>query len=196
MTTVDVTTSPSQNSRLGRFARAVARRWPSLAGIAVVVITGVGLGNVSDAAPVITASAFVYLGAAALGLRWAAWPVFGVSFVLIGIGLRITAFDPTWVMIGIAVVLLGYGLLRGRGKPAFGLPLQVAAMLVLAPLTLLAVRIDPTVAGVLIAAALLAHAGWDLYHHRKDRVVSRSLAEFCLVLDTVLAVLVLWLTFA
>lgn len=32
--------------------------------------------------------------------------------------------------------------------------------------------------------------GRDVYHHRADRVVTRSLAEFCCVLDVVLAVLV------
>jgi hypothetical protein len=32
-----------------------------------------------------------------------------------------------------------------------------------------------------VAAGLLGHAAWDVYHHRAGRVVRRSLAEFCFV---------------
>ncbi|RIQ13601.1 hypothetical protein [Jiangella rhizosphaerae] len=38
-----------------------------------------------------------------------------------------------------------------------------------------------------LAAGLLGHAAWDVWHHRTNRVVTRSLAEFCVVLDTLLA---------
>jgi hypothetical protein len=40
----------------------------------------------------------------------------------------------------------------------------------------------------LVAAGLLGHAAWDADHYRANRVVVRSMAEFCLVLDTALAV--------
>jgi hypothetical protein len=49
-------------------------------------------------------------------------------------------------------------------------------------------------ATALVAAGLLGHAAWDAYHHRTDRVVVRSLAEFCLVLDTALAVAIVSVT--
>ncbi|HLT60303.1 MAG TPA: hypothetical protein VK020_03880 [Microlunatus sp.] len=177
------------------FPRSVLDRWPSAAGLVVALVTTFTLDAVTDAAPVVTASAFIYLGAAALGLPKSAWPLFGLSFVLITIGIFVPAFDPSWPMVAVAVVLLGYGLIRGRGKPAFGLPLQSAAMLVLATLALAVIRFDATVAGVLIAVALLVHAGWDVHHHRRNRVVHRSMSEFCMVLDTALALLVLWVTF-
>jgi hypothetical protein len=32
------------------------------------------------------------------------------------------------------------------------------------------------------------HAAWDVYHHWANKVVGRSMAEFCCVLDTPLAV--------
>jgi hypothetical protein len=38
------------------------------------------------------------------------------------------------------------------------------------------------------AAGLLGHAAWDVYDHRANKVAVRSLAEFCFVLDTLLAV--------
>jgi hypothetical protein len=34
---------------------------------------------------------------------------------------------------------------------------------------------------------LLGHAAWDVYHYWTNRVVVRSMAEFCAVLDTLLA---------
>jgi hypothetical protein len=43
-------------------------------------------------------------------------------------------------------------------------------------------------------AGLLGHAAWDVHHHRTNRVVLRSLAEFCLVLDTALAVAIVIVT--
>jgi hypothetical protein len=44
-----------------------------------------------------------------------------------------------------------------------------------------------------VAAGLLGHAAWDVHHHRINRVV-RSLAEFCLVLDTALAAAIVIVT--
>lgn len=199
MSTIEGTTSPAREPGPLRVVRAVARRWPAFAGAAAALLTVLPilrLGSLTDVAAVVIASAFMYLGAAALGLRWSAWPIFGVSFVLITIGFFVPAFDPSWTMIAIAVVLIVYGLLRGRGKPTHGLPLQIAALVILGTLGLIAATLQPQVAAVLIAAGLLAHAGWDLYHHRRDRVVVRSMAEFCLVLDTVLAIAVLVLAFA
>jgi len=51
-----------------------------------------------------------------------------------------------------------------------------------------ALVVDPQLGAYLVAAGLLGHAAWDVDHHRANRVVVRSLAEFCLVLDTPLAV--------
>jgi hypothetical protein len=82
------------------------------------------------------------------------------------------------------------GLVRGATRPRWGLPLQTLAMVAFGGLAILAVRADPTIGGLLVAALLLAHAGWDVLHHRSGRVVARSLARFCAVLDTLLAVIV------
>ena len=53
---------------------------------------------------------------------------------------------------------------------------------------------QPVLAGILIAVGLAAHAVWDIVHHRRNAVVSRSYAEFCAVLDLTLAVVVILLT--
>ena len=138
-----------------------------------------------------TASGFVYLGAAAVRRRAAAWPMFMISFVLVSIGFVVTGSAPTWWMLGLGAALVVFGLVRGGLRPPWGLPLQTGAMIVLASTAVLGAVLAGPWAGVLVSAALLGHAGWDVYHRRSDRVVARSMTEFCGVLDTVLAAVVL-----
>lgn len=48
---------------------------------------------------------------------------------------------------------------------------------------------DVRVGGLIVAAGIGAHGVWDVVHHRRDRVVTRSYAEFCAVTDVLLAAL-------
>ncbi|MEV5967106.1 hypothetical protein AB0L70_35375 [Kribbella sp. NPDC051952] len=176
--------------------RWLGGRWPSIAGAAVAALTMTGASSGSDVAPVVVASGAVYLGSAALQRRTAAWPMFLVTFVLVGVRLAVPDFKASWWMLVLVGVLSVYGLARGAVRPTWGLPLQAAAMLALAAVALPAEGAGEVWAGVLVSGALLAHAGWDVVHHRAQRVVSRSLAEFCAVLDTAVAVAVLVVTFS
>jgi hypothetical protein len=175
--------------------------WPIGAAIlfAAFVAFGSGPADPSDIAAVVTASAFVYLGAAGLQHRMAAWPLFLVSVIVITIGLRVPGLDESWsswAMIGIGVLLGAYGLLRGALRPPWGLPLQSAAMAVFAAAAITAVHVDAMWAALLVVAGLLAHTAWDVYHHRTQRVVAQSMSLFCAVLDTFLAVVILAVTLA
>jgi hypothetical protein len=183
-------TSTHTTDRSDRMSRST-RHWPAVAGLAAAIAMGVDLAAAGEIAPVVTASAFIYLGAAALGHRSAAWPVFAVSFVAVGLGRVVPGLGATWLMLGLAGLLAAYGLARGGARPWWGLPLQAGALAVLAAVALLAVEASDPWAGLLVAGGLLAHAAWDVHHHRTGRVVVRSMAEFCVVLDVVLAVLVL-----
>jgi hypothetical protein len=139
------------------------------------------------------ASAAVYLGAAALQRPAAAWPLFFATAVVITVArLLDDRFEPTWVILAGAVVLLIYGLLRGAGHLGHGLPLQTAGLVGFGAAA--ALTITSELGAYLVAAGLLGHAAWDVYHHRTNRVVVRSLAEFCLVLDTALAVAIVIVT--
>jgi predicted PurR-regulated permease PerM len=91
-------------------------------------------------------------------------------------------------------VLLIYGLLRGAGHLGHGLPLQTAGLVGFGAAAAAALTITSELGAYLVAAGLLGHAAWDVYHHRTNRVVVRSLAEFCLVLDTALAVAIVIVT--
>ncbi|WP_164233746.1 hypothetical protein [Microbacterium hydrocarbonoxydans] len=165
--------------------------WPGLAGVlfaaGMIVLLWIGRADAATAADILTAAAFVYLGSAALGHRGAAWPLFGLTFVLIGIGLAVRPFPAFLVMVLLGAVLAVYGVIRGRLRPADGLPLQAAAMTAVLLLVLLAGVLDGPWPGILAGVGLFAHALWDVRHLRTRRVVAPSMAEFCAALDLVLA---------
>ena len=166
--------------------------WPTLAAIALAAFVAYDTSSGSELAPILAASGLVYLGAAALRKPRAAWPLFILTFVVISASriasrIGVAGFNPTWVLIGLAVLLLGYGLLNGAARPTGGLPLQTIAMVAVGAAAVIALTVGGDVGAYLVAAGLLGHAAWDVYHHRVNRVVARSMAEFCGVLDTLLS---------
>jgi hypothetical protein len=175
--------------------RARLQWWPTLVGIAFAAFVSYGLSNGVDLAPVLAASGFVYLGAAALQMRTAAWPLFLVTFVVIGlVSSGVASFNPTWAIIVLGVLLAIYGLLRGAWRDRAGLPLQSIAMIGFGGAAALAQLIDPKLGAYLVALGLLAHAAWDAYHHRTGKVVVHSMAEFCFVLDVLVAIAIIVVT--
>jgi hypothetical protein len=162
--------------------RIGARWWPAAAGVVTAGFAGLDITDDGGIglAPVLAASAVIYLGAAALGRPGASWPLFFGSFAV----LALADDAATWVLIGAGALLAGYGLLRGAAR---GLPLQAIAMIGFGGAAAVALAVKPDLGAYLVAAGLLGHAAWDVHHHRTGRVVARSLAEFCVVLDTLLA---------
>jgi hypothetical protein len=173
--------------RVGR----IWHRWPAAAGVLMAGVAGLDIADDGGVglAPVLAASAVIYLGAAALGRQGASWPLFFGSFLV----LAVADEYATWVLLGAAVALAGYGLLRGAAR---GLPLQAVAMAGFGGAAAVALAVSPDVGAYLVAAGLLGHAAWDVHHHRTGRVVARSLAEFCVVLDTLLAAAIIVATLA
>jgi hypothetical protein len=173
----------------------VRRRWPTLAGLGFAALIAFDLMSGIELAAVLAASAAVYLGAAAVQRPAAAWPLFFATAAIITVArLLDDGFEPTWVILAGAVALLIYGLLRGAGRPGHGLPLQTAGLVGFGAAAGAALTITPELGAYLVAAGLLGHAAWDVHHHRTNRVVVRSLAEFCLVLDTALAAAIVIVT--
>jgi hypothetical protein len=173
----------------------VRRRWPTLAGLGFAALVAFDLMSGVDLAPVLAASAAVYLGAAALQRPAAAWPLFFATGAVITVArLLDDRFDPTWAILAGSVALLIYGLARGATRPGYGLPLQTVGLAGFGAAAAAALLVTPELGAYLVAAGLLGHAAWDAYHHRTNRVVVRSLAEFCLVLDTALAVAIVIVT--
>lgn len=166
--------------------------WPALLGAAFAAFVAFdmfrGEERGQDLASIVAASALVYLCAAAVGKPGFAWAALLGSVIVITVSkMGLVGIEATWLLLGLALLFGGYGLLRGATRPFGGLPLQSIAMIAFGAVAGVALFIDQTAGAYLVAAGLVAHAGWDVYHHRANRVVVRSLAEFCLVLDLALA---------
>lgn len=171
-------------------ARAVARRWPTGLGIAVGAWAALDMSEGADLAPALAAMAVIYVAAAALGRPAAAWVVFPVAFLVVLISQELVSdAAATWAQVGAAGLFLGCALVPGaRRRPDRGTLLrQVAGMAGFAAVAGAALALGDDAGAYLVVAGLLGHAAWDAYHHRRDEAVARSYAEFCSVLDSVVA---------
>ena len=132
-------------------------------------------------------------GSGPLGLlaRW--WPaVLGVAIGVVGLlDLQpwTRADPPTWLLPGLAIAYLLFGAARGRLRDPGVLRLELAGLVLFGGCFALAVLIDATASQYVAGLAWIAHAAWDVAHHRDVShnravgVVPRGYAEFCIALD-------------
>lgn len=119
-----------------------------------------------------------YLAAAVTGLRWVAWLVVGVGTLMV-FGAELLDL-PRWAVLAAAgLVLLVIGFIR---RPRATTP-QALAMGGFFGVAVSALALDPRLGLALAGLALAAHAGWDVVHYRRNAVVGRSLALWCMGLD-------------
>jgi hypothetical protein len=156
-----------------------------LAGIGLII----GLGSMHGGPPLagttamtpstaVGVAALCYLVAAVTGIRWMAWVALpfcsGLPFLAMLLG------TEAWVPITAAgVVLVIIGLVRSRRATV----IQAIAMAGFFGVSIIAFWLDPRTGLALAGLTLAAHAGWDVWHYRRDAVVSRSVAVWCLGLD-------------
>jgi len=136
--------------------------------------------------------ALVYVGAAILDRRNYAWVVFLAAFAILALtqvlDLRIN-LPLVYLVVALAFVMLGVA--RGQLRRSSRLTLQAAGMLTFGATALVAFYVDPDSGGYLVAFALIGHAAWDAVHYVQNRVVARSYAEFCAVLDLLVGTAIL-----
>ncbi len=124
-------------------------------------------------------------------LRW--WPAsVGLAIGVLGL-LDIEPWEPseptTPLLPGLAVAYLVLGAVRGQLRRPGVLGLQVIGLVIFAACAVLAAIVDPAAGHHIVGAGFLAHAAWDVAHHRDLSrhhvvgVVPRGWAEFCIVLD-------------
>lgn len=65
--------------------------------------------------------------------------------------------------------------------------IQIGGLVLFGGLALVGLTVAPDSARYVLAAAWFAHGVWNLVHLRRDAVVSRSYAEWCGVLDILIA---------
>ncbi|WP_448640900.1 hypothetical protein [Geodermatophilus sp. URMC 63] len=110
------------------------------------------------------------------------------SFVLVAqLPQPAQAWFSGWSVLLAAVVYLTWGTARGDLGNRRLLTAQTAAVLGFGAVAIAAVAVDFDVARFVLAAGWLAHAAWDVAHHRLGRVVPRWYAETCLVADLTIA---------
>ncbi|MFI6039466.1 hypothetical protein ACIBBD_36155 [Streptomyces sp. NPDC051315] len=191
-------TNPPQHVTSTVRRPAVLRHWAAWAAIAATALIAFDMSEGADLAPALAASALVYFGAAVLARPSTAWALFFGSVVVIFATELLGGgdVDPTWVVLALALPLLAHGLrpaarrARGGGLP----PLQLAALIAFGGSAALALGAGGDVGAYLVAAGLFGHALWDAHHYRTEKVVVRPFAEFCAVLDVLLAAAVVAVT--
>jgi hypothetical protein len=166
---------------------ALLRRWPTVLGIALaaLVLTGDDVQqSVSELVPLL---ALEYLIVAKLGRRDATWPVVGVLFVGIVAAMSVDGIPLPAVLAAIALVVLVWSAVDGQLFRSGEFQLQALGMIGFGALALVGLVVDPDVGRYVVAAAWLLHGIWDFVHIRRDRVVTRSYAEWCGVVDILVA---------
>jgi hypothetical protein len=125
---------------------------------------------------------------AVLTRRWPTWLGVAQVALLVVTGLR-TDFANGIVVA--AIIYWVWGAVRGQLWRPGWLTLETAGVAVFGALTLAALTMDAAPARYLLAAGWLAHAAWDVAHHRANRIVPRWYAECCAVVDVLLAAAIL-----
>lgn len=173
----------------GPAATTLARRWPTLLALAASVP---GFAEPPNPVGVIAlAQAMLllplwYVVVAAVARRSWTW------FVLVGvIGLFVLlrmqdVVDPAIALLAVALAAVLWGTARGcLAQRSFRL--QIAGLAVFGALAVAGLMTAPDVGRYLVAGGWFAHGLWDIAHLRANAGVARSGAEWCAVVDIVIA---------
>ena len=162
-------------------------RWPTLLAVALGTLLLADLGDGTENAVLLLVTAVTYLLTAVIGRPAATWPALFAAFVGV-VGLQALG-TPGDVLLGTAVAVLALaGLLSGAVRRTGSRLVQAPASIVFTSAGLLATSLDLEVGVALVAVGLVLHACWDALHWWSDRVVRRSFAEWCGVLDLTVGV--------
>lgn len=180
------------------WGHALMRRWPTAAALAAAaLIWGGGLGDpdeaVSGFGELLLLLALEYLILARIGRRGASWPVVGSMVVAMAAIGMLDVVPLSAVITAAALVLLVWGAFAEApdGRAVFGA--QAAGMVGFGALAFASLAVDPDLGRYLVAAGWFLHGVWDAVHLKLDRVVSRSYAEACGVIDVVVAAMLVFL---
>jgi hypothetical protein len=172
----------------------LAARWPTalaIVGGAVAILVIVLLDAEAELfGPVVVMMAGIYLLPYGAGRPWMAWPALGAFSALVSVlhvldGRAVLPVEPGIAMSVVVVLVWLWTVVRRRYTDGGMFRLQTAGTLVFGAVTVVCVAVEPRWGTLLAGAGFLAHGAWDVYHHRADRVVHRSYAEFCGVVDVV-----------
>ncbi|MCP2364097.1 hypothetical protein HD597_011117 [Nonomuraea thailandensis] len=186
--------SPSAAPRTGRALTFLAHRWPTLAGLAAAAFSVMDDQDGRNQGLVVFLAALIYLGTAVVDRPGVVWILFGacVAGVLV---VEVIGAELWPVLVGGAVSVIVLSLVSGLPSRPRLAAVQIPLMLVCGAAALVALALDPVLGTWLVAVALIGHAVQDVIVWRANKVVARSLAEFCFVLDFTLGIAIIVLLF-
>jgi hypothetical protein len=175
-----------------RVAAAIGHRWPTGLALVWAAISLSDLGDGLEYAPLLVLAATGYLFIAVVDRPRATWAVL-FALVTTVVVLRLLDVNPWPVLAVVAAALAAVGLISGQLRRPGLYAMQLPAALGFIALSLTALTVPTNVGGYLVAAGLLGHAAWDAIHWRANKIVTRSFAEWCGVLDLILGLGILLL---
>jgi hypothetical protein len=165
-------------------------RWPTALALGLSALTFGGSESdegVAGLSEVLLLLPLLYLVVAKLRRRQATWPVLVVGITPF-IALRaLDVIAPAAVLSAVALVVLVWGTIDGRLRRPDPFRVQALGMVGFGALALAGLAVDPDLGRYLVAAGWFLHGIWDFIHLKLDKVVARSYAEWCGVLDVVIA---------
>lgn len=175
-TTLTLTRSPA----VGRF---LLRRWPTALAVALELISwGIGPERAGQILPLLPS---LYVIVAVIRRRGASWPILIAAMALLFLLQLQSWVNPTVAILALASAIAVVGLFRRAGRAE--LLVQTGGLVLFGGLALVGLTTAPEAARYVLAAGWLGHGIWDLVHLRRNAVVSRSYAEWCGVLDVLIA---------
>jgi hypothetical protein len=165
-------------------------RWPTALALGMSALTfggsesDEGVASLSEALLLLP---LLYLVVAKLQRRQASWPGLVVGFTSI-IALRVLdVIAPAAVFSAVALIVLVWGAVDGQLRRPDPFRVQALGMVGFGALALAGLVVDPDLGRYLVAAGWFLHGVWDFVHLKLDKVVARSFAEWCGVVDVLIA---------
>lgn len=173
---------------------ALTNRWPTALAL-VSTAGGIAVMALLDRdaevfGPLVAMMAAIYLMAYAIGRPVSVWVALVVMSALISVFQVLDGRDALGVHPGVAMAIVLvltwlWTVARRRHTDSGTFSLQTAGMVGFGTVTLVAAAVEPRAGVALAGVGFLAHGAWDAYHYRMNKVVHRTYAEFCGVVDLV-----------
>ncbi|WP_166354705.1 hypothetical protein [Phytoactinopolyspora limicola] len=192
MTTTNGPTAPAGTTGWWNPGRFLLRRWPTALGLGGALLAagrGYSPELLASLTEILVLLPLVYLLAVALRRRSATWPVLG-GLVVVFVVLRVVGVvSPAAAFAGLALIVLVWGVVDQQLRRAGEFRVQSLGMVGFGLIALIGLVVEPDLGRYVVAAGWFLHGLWDFVHLRRDKVVVRSYAETCGVLDLLVAVL-------
>lgn len=169
------------------FVTALGHRWPTLLALGFAAINLTDLENGQTLAFILLFASVGYLVIAVIDRPSATWGVLLLMLAFVVL-LRVLGVNEYAVLIGASVLLGLVGLIGGQLRRPGLYAVQPLGVLIFGGLAVVALNVSSDLGLYLVAAGLIGHAAWDVVHWRANKIVTRSLAEWCGVLDFTLGV--------